>query len=159
MPPIDIALLVCWNKHLFLMIIQIFTEKHFSSNFSTADPQTWLTPHFLAIWEIYILISHWWPINIPKTANEVQWCHVMYFSWSLQKTAVVRKKITWKVVKHIIFKNKNIIAFQWGVFYPNQTSGSEIRAIQMLGDKKADITKKFQPYPPTGIGLMVGKQK
>ena len=38
------------------------------------------------------------------------------------------------------------MAFQWGGFYPNQTSGSEIRAVRMLGDKKADITKKFQPY-------------
>ena len=39
-------------------IIQIFAEKHFPSNFWTADPLNMIDPSFLAFWEIYILITH-----------------------------------------------------------------------------------------------------
>ena len=36
-----------WRKHIFLTIIQIVTEKHFSSNFWTADPLNMVDPsHF-----------------------------------------------------------------------------------------------------------------
>ena len=33
------------------------------------------------------------------------------------------------------------------VIHPNCTSGSKIAAMQKLGDKKADFSTKFQPYP------------
>ena len=57
-----------------------------------------------------------------------------------------QQKSTWKVVKRIIFENNNIIAFQWGFVHPNGTSGSEIRAIQMLENwkkKKLTSAKNF----------------
>ena len=36
----------CWRKHIFLMNIQIFIEKHFFSNFWTADPLNMVDPSF-----------------------------------------------------------------------------------------------------------------
>ena len=48
----------CLSKHIFLMIIQIFTERHFPLVFGPLISWTRLIPHFLAFWEIYILIIH-----------------------------------------------------------------------------------------------------
>ena len=76
----SLPFIFCRRKHIFLMIIHIFTEKHFPPIFEPPTPWTWLTPHFLAFWEIYILITHCWLISIPKTSNGVEWCHMTYFS-------------------------------------------------------------------------------
>ena len=85
----------CWRKHIFLMIIQIFTEKHFSSNFWTANPQNMSDPHFLAFWEIYILITHCWPTKNVKWnwmgLNDVTW---LIFPEIDEKTADVSKNIS-----------------------------------------------------------------
>ena len=118
---------------MFLMIIYIFTEKHFSSNFEPLMPWAWLTPHFLVFWEIYIQITHWWAVSVTKTSvvlNGAEWCHTKYFSWSRWKTDDFSKNIAWKMVKSILFVNNNI-AFPWGFIHPNWTSGSVIRAIQI----------------------------
>ena len=37
-----------WRKHIFLVIIHIFTEKHFSSNFWTVDPLNMIDPSFFS---------------------------------------------------------------------------------------------------------------
>ena len=52
------------------VIIQILTEKHFSRNFWTTDTLNMVDPSY---W--YILITHWWPIHIPKAPNgfELGW--------------------------------------------------------------------------------------
>ena len=74
---VSLLFIFCCSKHIFLMI-QIFTEKHFTSNFWTADHRwPWLTPHFKAFWEIYVLITHWWPVSISKTSNGVEWGWMM----------------------------------------------------------------------------------
>ena len=127
-----------YHKHIFLMTIQIlWLKKHFSSNFETLICWTWLTPDFLALWEIYILITHWWLISISKTSNGVEWGwmmpHDVFFLKSI-KSADISKRLTWKVVKRTIFGN-SIISFQWRVIHPNHTSGSEIRNTQMLETK------------------------
>ena len=121
----SLPFIVCWRKHIFSIIIQIFTEKHFSSKFWTAGPWTWLTLHFLAFWEIYILITHWWPISIPKTSNGVEWCYMTHFFWSWWKTAMSAKK-SHKKWSSIILENRNIIAFQWGVIQTNWTAHSNV---------------------------------
>ena len=81
---------------------------------------TWLTPHFLVFWEIYILMNHWWPISIPKTSSRVEWSWIMphgiFFRKSIKNCW---KNITWEVIKHI-FESSNLIVFQWGVINPNQ---------------------------------------
>ena len=61
----SLQFILCWRRRIFLMIIQIFTEKYISSNFWTADPLSMVDFSFFSFWEIYILITHWWPINIP----------------------------------------------------------------------------------------------
>ena len=134
----SLTFIFCWCKHIFIMIIQIFTEKHFSSNFWTMGPLNMVDPSFFsAFWEIYILISHWWPISIPKISNEVEWGWMManeIFFLKSMKTADVSKNITDKVIKCIILENNNIIAFQWG----------EIRQlIQRLKSFKGWETKKL----------------
>ena len=40
----SLPFIFCWRKHIFLMIIQVFTEKHFPSNFWTADPGNMVDP-------------------------------------------------------------------------------------------------------------------
>lgn len=76
--------------------------------------------------------------------NDTKW---PIFSWNRWKSGDISKKVTWKVVENITFENNNIIAFEWVVIHPNCTSGSKIAAMQKLGDKKADFSTKFQPYP------------
>ena len=111
----SLPFILCWCKHIFLMIIQTFTEKHLSSNFWTANPLNMVDISFLLFWEVYVLITHCTPINKPKhqmRLNGVELCQMIYFSFNRLKIADVSKYITWKVVKRIIFENSNIIAFQ-----------------------------------------------
>ena len=68
----SLSFIFCWRKQIFVMI-KFLQEKIFSSNFWTADPLKMFIPHFVAFWEIYILITHWWPISTPKTSNGVEW--------------------------------------------------------------------------------------
>ena len=67
----------CWSKHIFLIIIQIFTERHFPLAFWLLISWTWLIPHFLAFWEIYILITHRWSINMSEASNGLEWGRIM----------------------------------------------------------------------------------
>ena len=116
------------------MIIYIFTEKHISPNFWTANAPGMVDPSFFGFWEIYILITHWWAVSVTKTSvllNGAEWCHTKYFSWNRWKTDDFSKNIAWKMVKSIIFVNSNIIAFPGGFIHPNWTSGSVITAIQI----------------------------
>ena len=79
------------------------------------------------------MISHWWSIIILKTSNWFEW------SWMIPLDVFFLKsmKKCWRYYKHYTKSsqrhNKYIIPFQWGVIHPNQTNGSEIRAIQYLG--------------------------
>ena len=41
---VPLSFIFCWRKHIFLIIIHIFAEKHFSSNFKTADPLNMIDP-------------------------------------------------------------------------------------------------------------------
>ena len=71
-----------------------FYRNHFSSNFWTAHSLNMVGPHFLAFWEIYILIIIWWPIGIPKHQmglNVAEWWHMTHLSWNQCKTADVNK--------------------------------------------------------------------
>ena len=68
----SLSFIFCWRKQIFVMI-KFLQEKIFSSNFWTADPLKMFIPHFVAFCEIYILITHWWPISTPKTSNGVEW--------------------------------------------------------------------------------------
>ena len=116
------------------MIIHIFTEKHFSSNFWSADTLNMVDP-FFSFWEIYILIIHWWPICIPKTSKGVECCSLMphdVFFLKLMKNCWSQQKNHMKGGQTHIIDINNVIAFHQGVIYPNWTSGSEIRAIQMF---------------------------
>ena len=132
----SLPFIFCWRKHIFSIIIQIFTEKHFSSKFWTAGPWTWLTLHFLAFWEIYILITHWWPISIPKTSNGVEWCHMTHFFWSWWKTAMSAKK-SHKKWSSIILENRNIKL-------SNEELFKQIgQPIQMLEDERHSQAWKF----------------
>ena len=45
---VSLQFIFCWRKHVFLMIIQIFTNKHFSSNFWTADLLNMVDPSFFS---------------------------------------------------------------------------------------------------------------
>ena len=44
----SLQFIFCWSKHVFLMIIKIFIEKHFSSNFWTADSLNMVHPSFFS---------------------------------------------------------------------------------------------------------------
>ena len=109
---------------MFLMVIQIFTEKHFSTNFWTAVALKMVDPSFFSFWDIYILI------NI-LVANK----YTKYIKWGWMGL----DDATWRVFPEIdetllakisherwsnakIFENNNIIAFQWGVIHPNRRS-------------------------------------
>ena len=74
---VSLPFVFCLSKHIFLMIIQIFTERHFSLVFGPLISWTRLIPHFLAFWEIYILIIHQWPISISKAPNGPEWGRIM----------------------------------------------------------------------------------
>ena len=103
-----ITFIFCWRRHIFLIIIQIFTEKHFPSKFWTTDPLNMIDPSFLAFWEIYILITHQWPRSTPKTSNGVEWGWILphdAFFGKLMKNCWCQQKITWKDVRRIIFEN------------------------------------------------------
>ena len=113
---------------LFSQWLLKFLLKKFPLILEPLIPWSWLTPHFLAFCEIYILITHWWPVSIPKHQMELNHA-TWHFSRDWWETADVSKNITWKVFKRIIFENNNIIAFLWGVIHPNRTSCSKIRAI------------------------------
>ena len=57
-------------------LFKFLTKNIFPLIFELLIPWTWLTPHFLAFWEIYILVIHWWPISIPKHQmglNDATW--------------------------------------------------------------------------------------
>ena len=87
-------------------------------------PSTWLTSYYLAFWKIYIVISHWWPIIIPKTANGVEWSWMMLLDVFFLKSM----KKFWRYCKYHMKSsqrhNKDIIPFQWGVILPNTSNGS-----------------------------------
>ena len=90
----SLPFLLLWRQHIFLMVIQVFTENIFPPIFELLIPWTWLATHFLAFWEIYILIIIWCPIGIPKHQmglNVAEWCHMTYLSWNRRKTADVSK--------------------------------------------------------------------
>ena len=133
----SLPFIVCWRKHIFSIIIQIFTEKHFSSKFWTAGSWTWLTLHFLAFWEIYILITHWWPISIPKTSNGVEWCHMTYFSWNHTKIGQIHN--IWKQNNSFPKRGYSYKSDKWFKNWSHSNVGK-------LGDEKVDVSKKFQPY-------------
>ena len=44
----SLSFIFWWHQHFSLMIIQIFTEKHFSSNFWTTDPLNMVDPSFFS---------------------------------------------------------------------------------------------------------------
>ena len=75
-----------WHHyHSFSADVSIFSQwlfnfllkNIFPLIFELLIPWTWLTPHFSAFWETYILITHWWPISISKTSNGVEWDWIM----------------------------------------------------------------------------------
>ena len=124
-----------WRNHIFLMIIQIFTIKYFSSNFWTIDPLNMVDPSFFS----FLRDLHtdntlrtnkytkkirlgWMELNIAT-------CHIFL---ELMINCDVSKTITWNVLKRIIFENNNVIALQWGDIHSNRTNGLEIRAIERL---------------------------
>ena len=89
-------------KNIFLLIFELLI------------PWTWLTPRLLAFWEIYILMTHWWPISIPKTSNglnRVKWCHITYFP-EIDEKLLTSAEISHERWSNITFEN--LIAFQWG---------------------------------------------
>ena len=45
---VSLSYIFCWGKHIFLIIIQIFTKKHFSFNFWTTDPLNIVDPSFVS---------------------------------------------------------------------------------------------------------------
>ena len=45
---VSLPFIFCWCKHIFLMVFQIFTEKHFSCNFQTTDPLNMVDPSFFS---------------------------------------------------------------------------------------------------------------
>ena len=71
--PLIFEPLISWTKLIphVLMIIQIFTENILPLIFEPLISGTQLIPHVLAFWEIYILITYWWPVSIPKTSYGV----------------------------------------------------------------------------------------
>ena len=113
---VSLLFVFCWCMHIFLMI-QIFTEKHLS-NIWTADHLNMFTPHFVAFWEIYIGITYWLPVSIPKTSNGVEWDWMMphdIFYSSQPEWGKIRKKLDplwnyWLLLQHIFY----IIATQKG---------------------------------------------
>lgn len=139
------------------MIIQVFTEKHFSSNFWSADILNMVDP-FFSFWEIYILIIHWWPICVPKTSNGVECCSVMphdVFFLKLMKSCWSQQKNHMKSGQtHNIWKQQHNRFPMWSI-HSNQRSGSEVRAIQkfeigrLTSAKNSGIPYETLPlFPP-----------
>ena len=73
----SLPFIFCWSKHIFSMVIQFFTEKHFSSNFWTADPLNVVDPPFFSFLIDLHTDNPWWPIRISKTSNGVEWDWIM----------------------------------------------------------------------------------
>ena len=135
---IMVSFIFCLQKHIFLIIIQIFTE---SLIFELLVPWTCLTLHFLVFWEIYILITHWWPIIMPKTSNGVEW------SWITPHDLIFLKlmKNWWRQQKY------HMKGGQTHNIWKQQHNSFPMRGYWSKSGRwrrrKADVSKKFQPYP------------
>ena len=138
------------------MIIPIFFKKIFCLAVEPLIRSTWLISQFLAFWEIYIVISHWWPIIIPKTSNGVEWSWMMPFDVFSLKSM----KKFWHYCKyHMKISQrytKDIIPLQWWVIHPNPSNGSKIRAIQKLEIGRREFWSQqeissIHPTDPQGL--------
>ena len=66
--------------------------------FKLLIPRKWLTPRFVVFWEIYILVTHWWPVSIPKSLNEDK------LSWMMPHDILFLKlmKTWWRQQKYLM---------------------------------------------------------
>ena len=72
----------CWRKHIFLIIIQIFTEKHISFNLWKVDSLNMVDHSFFSfLRDLHTdnpLLANKYTKNIKWGGGE--WCHMTYFS-------------------------------------------------------------------------------
>ena len=135
----------CWRKHVFWMIIQIFTENHFFSNVWTADSLNMVDPSFFSFLKDLhadnTLVTNKYTKNIKWV-----WMGLTDARWRIFLEIDEKLLTSAKLVKRIIFENNKRVAFQWGVIHPNQLSDLEIRAVQ-IGRRKSRRQQELSVIP------------
>ena len=85
----------CWRKHVFWMIIQIFTENDFFSNVWTADSLNMVDPSFFSFLKDLhadnTLVTNKYTKNIKWVWMGLTDARLTYFSWNRWKIADVSK--------------------------------------------------------------------
>ena len=129
------------------MIIQFFTEKHFSTNFRTTDPLNMVEP---TIFSSLIDLHTDNPLVANKYTKNIKWAWIGLNDATWRIFPEVGEKLLKNHMKNHMksnfWKRQHNSFPMRGYSSKMEKSGSEIRAIQMLGDQKADISKKFQPH-------------
>ena len=105
-----------------------------------------MTSRLLALWEICILITHWWPKSIPKHQmglHGVGQRHMTYFSWNRWKMLTSAKNHMKSGQTHNIWKEQHD-SFPMRGYSSKSVKWFRNRAIQMFGTKKMTSATNFR---------------